>query len=104
LYKPRPSSRPLDGRKFQHSLCNIETNDGPGFCGGEKRQVSSAGCQIQHTRLGAQRGLADQPALPPSILAVRQDNCNEIVAIGDAVEEPADVSTFACRRRKGLFE
>jgi hypothetical protein len=99
LYKPRPSSRSLDGRKFEHSLCNVETNDGPGFRGSEKGQVSSTGCQVQHARFTVQRSLADEPALPPAILAIRQDNCNEIVAVGDAVKESADVSTLACRRR-----
>ena len=61
---------------------------------GRKIERASAG-----TRDAAAADKVDQPPLPSLILPVRQDDCDEIVTIGDRRKHRADVATFPIRRR-----
>jgi len=60
-----------------------------------EQNVARSAREIENAIRAANPRQPHQPSLPPPVLAVRQELRDEVVAIGDRREQPADVALFA---------
>ena len=68
---------------MQHALRQIEADAVPRAVGCGEEQIACPAGKIEDTVVPAHCGKADQPLLPAPVLTVREQPCDEVVAIGD---------------------
>lgn len=87
----RGGTLPLGRREFEHPPGDIEADDRYAPRRGEKGQIARARGEVESPRTRTKLRRLDQPSFPAAVETTGENDRNEIVAIGDARKEAANV-------------
>src|SRR5690606_24271130 len=108
LHVPREQPGPPAGiplpRLPDHRRDEIQADDARATICGKEREIAGAAGEIQDPIRWAGRSQTDHPSLPPSIETEREDDRDQVVAIGDGGKETADVRRLAGGRGDRVAE
>ena len=91
----------LRRRELQHPDRDVEADGHVRRPRGAEQDVAGSAREIEDAVIMAERGQRHQAIFPFPIAAVREDGGNEVVAIRDRREHPANVALFPCGRGDG---
>src|SRR6185295_3478629 len=92
------ASRVFLAGQFDHPQRDVEADDMGPASSEREGDVPRTGRQVERASAGRWRGQIDDTPLPAPVLAVRQHDGNEVVALGDRREERAHVAALAVGR------